>query len=103
MPRVETAMDDGDAVMLRVGAYLIERCEMSVARHVAADCDIYDFSRVLASERRKLADLRAGRPVNVYGWELPDEVRPRDAGRLYTVTCTRIIPALYERAAGTVP
>jgi hypothetical protein len=88
--------------MLHVRSYLIERCERSVARHVAAECEVYDFSRVLASERRKLADLRAGRPVNVYGWELPAQVRPRDAGRLYTVTCERIVPAVYERADGTM-
>jgi len=44
MPRVEAAADDDGAVMRRVRAYLIERCERSVARHAAADTEVYDFS-----------------------------------------------------------
>ena len=91
MGRRISAASDGDAVR-ELRDSLIRRAEESL---VALDgtCDFYDFSAERDRLLDRLDDLKAGRPVGAYAWEIPRHMLPGDRRTYYTVTTTGIVPA----------
>lgn len=101
MPRVEPVADDTGRVG-RVREFLAEQTERDLARLPAdLDADLYDFGPERDRLLGRLADLKAGRPVTFYGWQLRPALRPVGmvGATLYVVSRAGIAPAVVERAA----
>lgn len=103
MPRAEVIVPDDRRLGRRVRGFLAEKIERDLAR-LPAECDIYDFGPERDRLLRRLADLKAGRPVTFYGWQLRPALRaPGMQGRtLYMATRTGVVPAVYERRDGVI-
>lgn len=102
MPRVESVAEDAGRAG-RVREFLAEQTERDLGR-LPTDFDAYDFDSGRDRLLGRLADLKAGRPVVFYGWQLRPALRPVGmvGARLYAVSRSAITLAVYQRGDGTV-
>jgi hypothetical protein len=95
MPRAEREIN----MVVGLREFLAQRARAKVGRLENADTDMYDFSTVLTWQRKRLADLEAGRDVVVYRSEIPKAVqRPRDGTMVFMLRGDKRIPAEYGHA-----